>query len=127
MGPRLRRMKPYRPRRKRSQGAALFRQSLHDLKHRISSDIGDLIVLCEEGNVSQISEAQLKAKSNFLKHAAEMQQIAQKLGERTVRAVRDYLDSIDVIIHSNAEWLDEAKVRNCFLMGEKLDTELQAA
>lgn len=126
MAPRLRRMKSYRPRR-RSKGLDLDKQSLHDLKHKISSDVGSLIVLFEEGNPVQISEAQQKAKSDFLKHSVEMQKIAQKMGDRYLRAVRDYLDSVDMIVHSSATWLDDAKVRHCYTMTEKLEKELTAA
>ena len=58
MAPRLRKMKAYRPRRKRMQGIDLHKQCLHDLKHKISSDVGSLIVLYEEGNLDQITSAQ---------------------------------------------------------------------
>jgi len=123
---RLRRMKAYHPRR-RMKGLDLYKQSLHDLKHKISADVGCLIVLFEEGNLNQIVSAQQKSKSNFLKHASEMQKIAQRMGDKYLRAVRDYLDSIDIIIHSNSEWLDDAKIRNCYAMTEKLEKELAAA
>jgi hypothetical protein len=126
MGLRLRRMKVYHPRR-RTKGLDLYKQTLHDIKHKISSDIGCLIVLFEEGNSDQITSAQQKAKSDFLKFGSEMQKIAQKMGERYLRAVRDYLDSIDIIIHSNSEWLDEAKINHCYTMAEKLEKELSAA
>jgi hypothetical protein len=126
MGPRLRKMKPYHPRR-RTKGLDLYKQSLHDLRHKISADVGSLIVLFEEGNLNQITSAQQKAKSDFLKHASEMQKIAQKMGERYARAVRDYLDSVDIIVHSNSEWLDEAKVSNCYTMTERLEKEIAAA
>lgn len=126
MARRLRRMKAYRPRR-RAKGIELYKQTLSDLKHRISSDIGSLIVLYGEGNSTQITEAQQRAKSDFLKHALEMQKIAQKMGERFLRAVRDYLDSVDTIVHSNSVWLDEAKISHCYSMTEKLEKELKAA
>ncbi len=126
MAPRLRRMKTYHPRR-RKKGLDLYKQSLHDLKHKISANVGSLIVLFEEGNPNQITSAQQKAKSNFLKHASEMQKIAQKMGDRYTRAVRDYLESVDRVVHSNAEWLDEAKINNCYTMTEKLEKEISAA
>lgn len=126
MGPRLRKMKPYHP-RKRTKGLHLHKQSLHDLKHKISSDVGDLIVLFEEGNPLQINSARLKAKSNFLKYSQEMQKIAQKMGDRYLRAVLNYLDSIDMIVHSNSEWLDDAKISHCYTMAENLEKELSAA
>lgn len=126
MAPRLRKMKTYRP-RKRIQRLDLCKQALNDLKHKISADVGALIVLYEEGNQKQITEAQQKAKSDFLKHSAEMRKLAQKMGDRFVRAVRDYLDSIDVIVHSPSVWLDEAKIRHCYSMTEKLEKELVIA
>ena len=126
MAPRLRRMKKYHPRR-RTKGLDLYKQSLHDLKHKISSDIGSLIVLFEEGNPDQITSAQQKAKSDFLKHSSEMQKIAQKMGEKYARAVRDYLDSVDMIVHSDPQWLDTAKINHCYTMAERLERELAAA
>lgn len=126
MAPRLRRMKAYHP-RKRSKGIDLLKQSLYDLKHKISSDVGSLVVLIEGGNADQIPEAQQKAKTDFLKYSSEMQKIAQKMGDRYIRAVRDYLDSVDMIVHSNATWIDDAKIRNCHHMAEKLEKEICAA
>jgi hypothetical protein len=126
MGQRLRRMKTYHPRRRR-KGLDLDKQSLHDLKHKISSNVGRLIVLFEEGNIDQISFAQQRAKSDFLKHASDMQKIAQKMGEKYLRLVHDYLNSIDTIVHSNSEWLDQAKIRNCYLMEERLEKEISIA
>jgi hypothetical protein len=126
MTPRLRRMKTYHP-RKRIKGLDLHKQNLHDLKHKISSNVGCLIVLFEEGNADQITSAQQKAKSDFLKHSSEMHKIAQKMGDRYLRAVRDYLDSIDIIVHSNSTWLDEAKISHCFTMTERLEKEISVA
>lgn len=127
MAPRLRRMKPYHPRRRRSKGTLILKQSLADLKHKISGDVGSLIAMLEEGNVQQIPSLQQKAKSDLLKHRDEMQKIAEKMGERCAKAVRDYLDSVDVIIHTNPEWLDAEKIRNCFTMTQKLEKEIGAA
>ena len=126
MGPHLRRMKPYRPRR-RSKKLGSEKQMLRDLKHKISSDIGKLLVFIEEGNTEQASLAMQQAKNDFLKHSVEMQKIAQKLGDRYVGAVRDYLDSIDTIVHSQAAWIDEAKIRHCQMMTQKLEKELSVA
>lgn len=126
MAPRLRRMKAYHPRR-RGKSLDLNRQALSDLKHKISSDVGSLIVLVEQGNTEGIPEAQQKAKNDFLKYAAEMQKLAQKMGDRFARAVRNYLDSVDTIIHTHAAWLDEAKIRNCYTMTRELEKELAVA
>src|SRR5262249_11133194 len=124
MAPRLRRMKVYHPRKRRLRSLNLYKQTLYDLKHKISANVGSIIVLFEERNLNQLAIAQQKAKSDFLKHASEMQKIAQKMGERYLRSVRDYLDSVDIIVRSNSEWLDEAKIRNCYMMTERLEKEL---
>ncbi len=126
MAPRLRRMKSYHPRRKRAKGIDVRKQALKDLHHKISSDVGNLIVLIKEGNKAQIPEAQQKAKIDYLKHADEMQKIAKDLGNHFVRIVREYLDSVDGIVHTDPTWLDEEKIRYCHKMAEKLEKEIAA-
>jgi hypothetical protein len=57
-----------------------------------------------------------------------MQKIAQKMGNKYFKAVREYLDSLDAIVHANSTtWIDEAKIRQVYTTGEKLDRELAAA
>lgn len=126
MGPRLRKMKPYYPRR-RAKNVELHKQALRDLESKISREVSSLIVLIEEGNPDQIEAAKGKVRSDYLKHSDEMQKLAQLMGDRYSRAVRDFLDSIDVILHSGSPWIDEAKVRNCYNMTQKLEKELGAA
>jgi hypothetical protein len=126
MAPRLRRMKTYHPRR-RTKSLDLDKQSLHDLKHKINADVDSLIILFEEGNIDQIASAQQKAKGDLLKYAFEMQKLAQKMGDRYARAVRDYLESVDKIIHSNSEWLDEAKINHCYTTMQRLEKEISTA
>jgi hypothetical protein len=120
-------MKTYRPRKRRMKSLDLNRQTLQDLKHKISGDIGSLVVLIKEGDMAKILSAQQKAKTDFLKYSGEMQKIAEKMGERYMRAVRDYLDSVDTIVHSNASWIDDEKVKHCYTMTQKLEKELTAA
>ena len=93
----------------------------------MSGEVSTLLLLCEEGSEQQIQAAKLKAKSGFLKYSDEMQQIAQQMGDRYVQAVRDFLSSVDEIVHSDTNWIDEAKVRNCYSMTQKLEKELGAA
>jgi hypothetical protein len=119
-------MKPYYP-RKRAKNVETQKQQLRDLEHRISSEVNALILLCEEGNEKEVQHAKLKAKSGYLKHSDEMQKIAQHMGERYAKAVRNYLESVDHIVHSNALWIDEAKVRQCYQMTQQLEKEITAA
>ena len=127
MGPHLRRMKSYKPRRRRGKNLEVSKQALRDLEHRMTREVNTLILLWEEGNVKEIESAKLKAKSGYLKHGNEMQKVAQNLGERYTRAVRDFLDSVDTILHSDSTWVDEAKIRRCYQMTQNLEKEITAA
>ena len=126
MGPRLRKMKPYYP-RKRRKTSDLQKQALRDLQHKISSEVSTLILQCEGGNEQQILAAKIKAKSEYLKHSDEMKKIARDMGERYSKVVQDFLDSVDTIVHSASTWIDQAKVYNCYNMTQKLEKELSAA
>ncbi len=127
MAPRLRRMRPYHPRKRSKKGPSLIRQALKDLKHRIDSDVGTIIVQYEQGNIEALSSAQLKAKSDFQKHSDEMQKLAQKLGDNYVSAVREFLSSAETLIHTQSTWIDEAKIRTCYASRQKLESELSIA
>lgn len=126
MSPRLRRMKPYYP-RKRAKNIETQKQLLRDLEHKISSEVNALILLREEGSENEIQAAKLKAKSGYHKHSDEMQKIAQHMGERYSKAVRNFLNSVDMIVQSSSEWIDESKVRNCYHMTQQLEKEIGAA
>jgi len=126
MGPRLRKMYPYHPRR-RTRGKELHKQAIHDIKHRISADVDGYLVLLKEGNTTQIADAQIKAKTDFLKHSEEMQHIAAKMGPKYLKAVRAYLDSVDALVHTSQQWIDNAAMHKCYTYSEKLDRELAAA
>jgi hypothetical protein len=126
MAPRLRKMRTYHPRR-RSNQIELQKQELHDIKHKMSSGINRLLVLMNEGSSAQIPMAQQKAKSDFAKHADDMNKLAQKMGERYAKAVREYLDSVESIVLCNLTSIDEEKIGHCFHMSEKLEKEISAA
>src|SRR5271170_696715 len=126
MGPRLRKMKTYHPRR-RTRGKEVYKQAIFDIKHRLSRDVNGLIVLIKEGNPPQISAAQLKAKTDFQKYSEEMQQLAQKMGSKYLKAVNVYLSSVDNLVHTTSTWFDEDKIRQIYFASEKLDRELSAA
>ena len=126
MGPRLRKMHAYHPRR-RTRGKELHKQAIHDIKHRISSDVNSYLILLKEGNATQITDAQIRAKTDFLKLSEEMQHIATKMGPKYVRAVRSYLDSVDAVVHTSKEWIDDATMSVCYKRSEELDRELSAA
>ncbi len=127
MGPRLRRMKVYHPRRRRSKSYQIQKQALKDLEHHLKTSVSALLLCVEQGNTQQFESEKLKLKSDYLKHSNEMQKIAQEMGERTTRAVKDFLDSVDTIVHSEAKWIDEDKIRHCYTATQVLEKELLAA
>ena len=130
MAPRLRRMKTYRPRKRRKAhngGLVLSKQALLDLKHKISSQVGTYLVLLEEGTGQSLYEALQRARGNFLKYSGEMKKTAESLGEHCVAAVREYLDSVDVLLHSQQAELDHAKIQRCHTCAEHLEKLLHIA
>lgn len=102
----------------------LEKQMLVDLEKRISLNVGQFLVLTEEGDPTQIALAHQKAKSDFLKFAPEMSRIALHLGGDISHVVADFLDSVDVVLHSS-ELLDEEKVSRCFHTTARLQAELK--
>lgn len=102
----------------------LEKQMLGDLEKLISLNVGQFLVLTEEGEPTQIALAHQKAKSDFLKYAPEMSRIALHLGGEISEVVADFLDSVDVVLHS-AEFLDEDKVARCFHTTSRLQAHLK--
>jgi hypothetical protein len=102
---------------------ALEKQMLVDLEKRISLNVGQFLVLTEEGDPTQIALAHQRAKSEFLKFAPEMSRIALHLGGEISNVVADFLDSVDVVLHN--EFLDEEKVTRCFHTTQRLQSELK--
>ncbi len=119
----LRRMRPYYPRRRRSAKSSGI-QELKDLEHKISSDIGDYIILIAEGTKEQIELAKQKARSDFLKFGPDMQKIAETMGVPMAKYVETYLGSINAILHASTDWIDEATIAECFQATKRLDEKL---
>lgn len=127
MGPRLRKMKPYYPRRKRSKSYLLQKQALKDLEHRMKTSVSSLLLCLEQGNPQQFEVEKLKVRSEFHKHGDEMSKLALDLGQRYTSAVKHFLESVDTIIHTEASWVDQEKVRQCYQATQALEKEIQAA
>ena len=102
----------------------LEKQMLVDLEKRISLNVGQFLVLTEEGDLTQIALAHQRAKSEFLKFAPEMSRLALHLGGEIGQVVADYLESVDVVLHSS-EMLDDDKVARCFHTTQRLQSELK--
>jgi len=120
-----RKIKEKYPIQKRIPTKSLEKQMLGDLEKRISLNVGNYLVLTEEGDPTQIALAQQKARSEFLKFGPEMHKIAQKIGGNIPQAVDEYLNSINSVLHSSAGWIDDDIISTCFHKTEKLESELK--
>lgn len=102
----------------------LEKQMLSDLEKRISLNVGNFLVLTEEGDPAQIALAHQKAKSEFLKFGPEMQRIAKNMDAEIGKAVAEYLDTIDTVLHCSG-MLDDEKVSKCFNTTQRLAHSLK--
>lgn len=107
-------MKENRKQPQKKQLKVLERQRLSDMEHKISADIGNFLVLLEEGSAGEIENARKKARGDLLKWGQEMQHIAQTLGANYVEAVSGYINTIDTVLHCPIDFVDQEKVSDCF-------------
>ena len=125
----LRRMKGYNPRRS-SKEMKLKKQALRDLEHQIKAHIGEFLVLLKEGSSEQTENALQKTKTELLKLSPDMEKIAEDLRGRFPKFVKDFLHSIDTVLHTSTSqgspslWVDEAKVQSCFVATQRLEDAL---
>ena len=113
--PTLKRMRKAKPSR------SAQKQQLYDMEHRISMQLGNFLVLIEEGTPTQITYAKQRATSELLKIGPDMEKIAQEVGGKIPLFVHDFLDSVDNILHSASGFVDEAKIARCFNSTQKLE------
>jgi len=111
------------PEKKESQRMA--KQMLNDLERRISLNVGNFLVLTEEGDPAQIALAHQKAKSEFLKCGPEMHKIAQHLGGTLLVFVDEFLESVDSVLHTASGFIDDDLITRCFHSTRKLESELK--
>lgn len=102
---------------------ALEKQMLVDLEKLISLNVGQYLVLTEEGDPTQIALAHQRAKNEFNKFAPEMAKIAAHLNGEISYFVADFLDSVDIVLHN--ELLDDDKISRCFHTTQRLQAELK--
>ncbi len=126
MAPRLRRMQGYRPRPRKAK-LLIPKQMLLDLHRRISAEVGALILCIEQREIPRVSALQLQLRSDFQKHKDEMTKAAEILGTSTVHAVRQFLNTVDKLLHTQPELIDPATVHDCYTTREELEKLLQAA
>jgi hypothetical protein len=115
----------YQPKKGAQQENRLAKQMLNDLEQRISLNVGNFLVLSEEGDPAQIALAHQKAKSEFLKFGPEMHKIAAHMGGTLVQFVDEFLESVDSVLHTTSGFLDDDLVSKCFHTTRKLESELK--
>ncbi len=113
--PILRRLRKAKPPR------ALMHQKMCDEKRRLSMNIGNYLVLLEEGTAEQVSLAKQRAKSELLKIGQEMEKLAADMGDKYTQLLREFLDSIEGILYAATDWVDEAKVTRYFNAEQKFE------
>ncbi len=118
-----RKIKPYHPRASHHE-RSIEKQQLSDLEHRIAMDLGNFLVLLEEGSTLQAEHAKQRAKSDLIKFGPDMQKIAEKIGGKIPFVVDAFLESIDMVLHTGVGWIDEAKISECYRVTQKLEKEL---
>lgn len=103
----------------------MAKQILSDLKQRISLNVGNFLVLTEEGEPTQIALAHQKAKSEFLKFGPEMHKIGIRLGGTLAESVNEFLESVNSILHTTSGFIDDDLISKCFHTTRKLEIELR--
>ncbi len=111
--PSIRRMRKVKPSRDLVCG------EMSDAKRRIGIQMGNYLVLLEEGTFEQTALAKQKARSELLKIGPELEKLASELGGKFTACVRDFLDSIDQILYSASNLIDEAKTVRYFHAEQK--------
>ena len=92
----------------------LQKQLLHDIEHKLSIDLGQFLLLIEEGKPEEIDHAQKMARGDLLKYGPEMQKLAQTLGAEYPNVVFQFLDSVDNLVHCPINFVDEVKINLCY-------------
>lgn len=103
------------------------KQVLQYLESLLAKDVGEFLVLLEEGNTSQIEDVKVKARGALLKYGPEMKTLSDRIGEGFPETVEAFLNSIDLILHAAPGWIDEAKIFDCYNKTERLEKELRKA
>ncbi|MBS0629984.1 MAG: hypothetical protein JSS30_07180 [Verrucomicrobia bacterium] len=101
----LRHMKKYSPRRRRSNKAIQKRQ-LKDFEHLLDMDLGCFLILAEEGTPKQIGQARAKIRSNLLRYGSDMEAIGRDLGEGFPEYIRNYLKTMNQIVQNSSSKID---------------------
>jgi hypothetical protein len=106
------RMRKYHPRRSRKV-LSIQKQEFLDCLHTLDLEAGKLIVLCKEGSVNQIQEAQSKASSTYHKFKDQLVALGAQVQETVKERAISYLKEYHKLVESVLSY-DEAMFRNYY-------------
>jgi len=112
---------PLKRLRKAAPSRTALKQNLSNLEHRITMQLGSFLVLIEEGTPTQVSQAKQRAINDLIKIGPDMEKLAQEMGGKIPLFVHEFLDSIDNLLYSPTDYVDEAKIARCFSTTQKLE------
>lgn len=107
-----RRLKKYHPRRSRKV-LSIQKQEYLDCLHTLDLEAGKLIVLCKEGSVNQIQEAQNQARKAYQHYKDQLLELAGKLQESVRQRSIAYLQEYHRLVDSALSY-DEAIFENYY-------------
>ncbi len=103
------------------------KQELADLEHRISMEFGRFLVLLDEGSPADAALAKQASKNGLLKYGPDMQRLAKQIGGKIPQYVQEFLESLDVILHTQTPTIDNAKITDCFKKARELEHAIKKA
>lgn len=107
-----RRLRKYHPRRSRKV-LSIQKQEFLDCLHSLDLEAGRFIILCKEGSVQQIQDAQKKARSTYLKFKDQLLELAGRIQESVKERSMSYLSEYHNLIETALSY-DEAVFQNYY-------------
>lgn len=107
-----RRLKKYHPRRSRKV-LSIQKQEFLDCLHTLDLEAGRLIVLCKEGSVQQIQDAQKKSRSTYLKFKDQLIELAARIQDSVKERALCYLSEYNNLIETVLSY-DETVFQNYY-------------
>src|SRR3989442_1443551 len=104
------RLRTYHPRRSRKV-LSIKKQEFLDCLHTLDLEAGKLIVLCKEGRVDQIQQAQSSTKSTYAKFKDQLVELGKGIQETVKERSISYLNEYKILMESALSY-DEAIFRN---------------
>jgi hypothetical protein len=102
----------------------LGKDLLQHFEQTLVRNVGEYLVLVEEGTPAQIEASRNLAKSALLKYGPEMIKFAQQLANGFPEKVEGFLNQVDLLLHSQ---LDEAMIFDYYSSTQQLEHHIDKA